>query len=117
MDLRFTADYLEVYRNKFGYFPNASNWDDLESVLRTAGVMDKLLRGPFGENYTYYYCSDTGSLNQNAINHFVLQAILEELPKQAPILWDSAVTSTPTGWICNTVPQCNVNIRQYCLTQ
>jgi prepilin-type N-terminal cleavage/methylation domain-containing protein len=117
-DLRNTANYLATYLGKYGYFPNATNWNALEAALKDAGITDKLPKDPSGKAYTYYYCSDTGSVsNQYEINHFILQAILEQSPAQAPRLWDTAVTSTPTGWTCNTAPQCNADSRQYCLAQ
>ena len=117
-DLRNTANYLAAYLGKFGYFPNTATWDALETALRTAGITDRLPRDPSGKAYTYYYCSDTGSVaNPSEINHFIVQAILEQSPTQAPRLWDTAVTSTPTGWVCNTNPQCNPASRQYCLAQ
>jgi prepilin-type N-terminal cleavage/methylation domain-containing protein len=117
-DLRNTANYLSAYLGKFGYFPNVATWDALETALRTAGVTDRLPRDPSGKAYNYYYCSDTGAVtNPNEINHFVVQAILEQSPTQAPRLWDTAVTLVPTGWTCNTAPQCNANSRQYCLAQ
>jgi prepilin-type N-terminal cleavage/methylation domain-containing protein len=117
-DLRNTANYLAYYLGKYGYFPNTGSWDDLEVALRNAGIVERLPRDPSGKAYTYYYCSDTGSVsNQYEINHFIVQAILEQAPTQAPRLWDTAVTSTPTGWTCNTTPQCNAASRQYCLAQ
>jgi len=117
-DLRNTTNYLSVYLGKFGYFPNVSSWAALEEALRNAGITDRLPRDPSGKAYTYYYCSDTGSINNpQEINHFIVQAVLEQTVSQAPRLWDTALTSTPTGWVCNTTPQCNANNRQYCIAQ
>ncbi len=117
-DLRNTSNYLAAYLGKYGYFPNASNWNDLETALRNAGITDRLPRDPSGRQYTYYYCSDTGSISSpNDINHFIIQAILEQTPTQAPRLWETALANIPAGWTCNTTPQCNPASRQYCLAQ
>ncbi|GIW67345.1 MAG: hypothetical protein KatS3mg096_213 [Candidatus Parcubacteria bacterium] len=116
-DLRNVANYLSTYLAKFGYFPNSTSWAALETTLRSAGIIDRLPRDPSGKNYDYYYCSDTGSLAQNDVNHFVLRAQLEQTLASAPRLWETAVTSTPAGWTCNTAPVCDPNSRYYCLAQ
>ncbi len=119
-DLRNTANYLATYLGKFGYFPSSTSWSALESTLTNAGITDRLPRDPSGKSYDYYYCTDTGSIaNQADINHFVLRAQLEQSSSSSPRLWETAVSSTPSGWVCNqsinTV--CNSSQRYYCLAQ
>ena len=119
-DLRNTAAYLATYLVKFGQFPTSSNWVALETALRNAGITDRLPRDPStGAGYSYYFCSDIGAVTTagNPINHFVLQAVLEQTPAQAPRLWETAATSTP-GWYCNvTTLPCNPANREYCIIQ
>ena len=117
-DLRNVSNYLSTYLAKFGYFPNSANWTALETALRNAGIVDRLPRDPSGKTYDYYYCSDTGSVaSQNDINHFILRAQLEQTQTSAPRLWETAVNALPTGWTCNTAPNCDPNSRYYCLAQ
>ncbi len=119
-DLRNTANYLATYLGKYGYFPNSTNWSDLETALAQAGITDKLPRDPSGKSYDYYYCSDTGSIaNQSDINHFVLRAQLEQTVQAAPRLWETTVSSTPAGWTCSQSINivCSPASRYYCLAQ
>ena len=117
-DLRNTANYLATYMAKYGEFPSSTSWAALEVVLRNAGIVDRLPTDPSGRTYNYYPCSDTGSAPpQGLVNHFILQATLEQQPASAPRLWESSVSSTPIGWSCNPTPQCNIQSRQYCMAQ
>jgi len=102
-DLRNTANYLSTYLAKFGYFPSSTTWNDLESTLRNNGVVDRLPRDPSGRSYFYFPCTDTGQNppETSDINHFILQATLEQTASSAPRLWESALSSFPQGWICN----------------
>jgi len=127
-DLRNTANYLSTYLGKFGYFPSSTSWTDLEAELQRVGVVDRLPIDPSRKDYFYFPCSDTGSNPppESEINHFILQANLEQTPSSSPRLWETAVTTMPNNWLCyingswvnsfsdNT---CNPSFRNYCLAQ
>ena len=127
-DLRNTANYLSTYLARYGYFPSSTSWQGLEDVLRTSGVVDRLPRDPSGKNYSYFPCTDTENPSpQDAdINHFILQAQLEQTTSSAPRLWETALTEFPSGWYCNfgegyydSFPEdiCDPNRRNYCMAQ
>ncbi len=118
-DLKNVSNYLATYLGKFGVFPTSTTWSDLESVLRQAGIVDRLPRDPSGGSYDYYPCSDLvsagGTVSATNTNHFVLRARLEQTTSSAPRLWENAVTSI--SWTCNPSPTCDPNQRYYCFAQ
>jgi prepilin-type N-terminal cleavage/methylation domain-containing protein len=116
-DLRNTSAYLASYLAKFGQFPSSTSWDALETALRNAGITDRLPRDPSGGTYSYYYCSDFGAPGSNPVNHFILEATLEQTPSTAPRLWETAIVTLPSGWQCNPTPSCSTNNRRYCVAQ
>ena len=123
-DLRNVANYLSTYMAKYGFFPLDTTWTDLENTLRTAGIADRLPSDPQGKTgalgYNYYPCSDSGIPDpSNPANHFILRAQLEETQTQAPRLYETSVTSTPTGWSCAGAVGsiCDVTQRYYCIAQ
>lgn len=127
-DLRNTANYLATYLGKFGFFPTSTDWTSLETTLRDAGIVDRLPQDPSGKAYNYYPCSDTGTNppSDQEINHFLLEATLEQPTSSAPRLWDTAVSQMPNGWVCNinnswvgsfSGNTCQPSARRYCLAQ
>lgn len=123
-DLRNVSNYLATYMAKFGFFPTSTTWVDLENELRRVGITDRLPLDPQGKTgasgYNYFPCSDSGqapSMPNNPANHFILRAQLEQTPAQAQRLYETSLTSIPTGWQCSVAPDCNPNNRYYCFTQ
>jgi len=121
-DLKNISNYLATYMAKFGFFPSSTAWAALETELNRVGIVDRLPLDPQqktgASGYNYFPCNDSGPIStNNPPNHFILRAQLEQTPAQAPRLYETSLSSIPTGWQCLGTPDCTPDIRYYCLAQ
>jgi type II secretory pathway pseudopilin PulG len=92
-DLRNVSAYITSYYARQGKYPAATTWSDLESELKTAGVLGygiSLPRDPLSPNqdYAYSYCTSSS----NRVTNYVLKAVLETQRGQAPQLFQGTVS-------------------------
>jgi prepilin-type N-terminal cleavage/methylation domain-containing protein len=114
-DLRNVSAYITNYYARQGKYPTATTWSDLESELRSAGVLGpgvSLPSDPSSPNqkYEYYPCKSTRT---NNYTNYILRAVLETPFTQAPSLYQGRVTSTPSELDCGN-PSCSGD-NDYCL--
>jgi prepilin-type N-terminal cleavage/methylation domain-containing protein len=122
-DLRNVSVYLSQYFLKNGKYPTATNWTNLETVLRDAGILSTgtpLVNDPLkARSYWYTYC---GIGNKFEASHYVIWANLEASNiNNAPQMFKDSASGTPSdwGWSCYTDVNCanSASPTIFCLTQ
>jgi prepilin-type N-terminal cleavage/methylation domain-containing protein len=129
--LRNFAIYLTQYFSKQGHYPVGSYTQDTQSQKT---LIDELIRVgvlppgtseigfPKPTNFKYVACTDNPAeypVNAQP-NHFVIQVTMEQSPNQAPELYRDSqkVPTGPSGWTCDTTPpDCDIDLKHFCLVQ